>query len=181
VNALEVSRREHAASATREHVRRMAVVAYGASELREPIEGFHGLSRPVLDDSLAGVRAARLVADVAAGALRNWALRARGAGRSWDAVGAALELPASSDGSTRAESAWEWLVEHRPSPPPDRRSSGLPASAVWTCTTCRARVRDTGPFASHPDDRETGHFDDCTRRAAELQAWLHGTEGDTDA
>ena len=42
---------------------------------------------------------------------------------------------------------------------------------MWTCTTCRARVRDTGPFASHPDDRETGHLDDCARRAAALEAW----------
>ena len=98
VSAIEISRREQAASSTREHVRRVAVTAYGAIEEREPIEGFHGLSRPVLDDPLAGVRAGRLVADVAAGALREWALRARGAGRSWDDVGAALELPAALDG-----------------------------------------------------------------------------------
>ncbi|MEJ2862162.1 hypothetical protein [Actinomycetospora flava] len=178
MTALEVSRRTQAASSTREHVRRVAVAAYGATEAQEPIEGFHGLSRPVLDDPLAGVRAGRLVADVAAGAVREWALRARGCGWSWDAVGAALELPATSDGSTRAEAAWEWLVEHRP--PAPAREVDRPGSAVWMCTTCRARVRDTGPFASHPDDRETGHLDDCARHIGALEAWLREMEGDID-
>ena len=93
MSAIEMSRREQAAWWTREHVRQVAVIAFGAVEQQEPIEGFHGLSRPVLDDPLAGVRAGRLVADVATGALREWALRARGAGRSWDAVGAALDAP----------------------------------------------------------------------------------------
>ncbi len=181
MSALEVSRREQAGWSTREHVRRVAVSAFDATELREPVAGFHGLSRPVLDDPLAGVRAGRLVADVAAGALRDWALRARGAGRSWDDVGAALGLPAEPDSSDmpRAEAAWEWLVEHRP-PPPGLQPSGGPSSAVWTCTTCRARVRDTGPFAAHPDDRETGHQDDCVRRAAALEAWRVEEGDDSD-
>jgi hypothetical protein len=178
MSAIEVSRRTQAASSTRDHVRRVAVAAYGATEAQEPIEGFHGLSRPVLDDPLAGVRAGRLVADVAAGAVREWALRARGSGWSWDAVGAALDLPATSESSTRAEAAWQWLVEHRP--PGPARVLDRPGSAVWTCTTCRGRVRDTGPFAFHPDDRETGHLDDCTRRAAAVEAWRL-EEGDRDA
>lgn len=184
MSAIEVSRRTQAAASTREHVRRVAVAAYGATEAQEPVEGFLGLSRPVLDDPLAGVRAGRLVAEVAAGAVREWALRARGSGWSWDAVGAALELPATSDDSsdsTRAESAWNWLVEHRPPLPAPCMTADRPGSAVWTCTTCRARVRDTGPFASHPDDRETGHLDDCTRRVADLEAWLREIEEDIDA
>lgn len=101
-----------------------------------------------------------------------------GVGWSWDVVGAALELAATSDGSTRAEAAWEWLVEHRP--PAPARELDRPGSAVWTCTTCRARIRDTGPFASHPDDRETGHLDDCTRRLGALEAWLREMEGNID-
>lgn len=177
MSAIDISRREQAASSIREHVRRVAVAAYGATEGREPIEGFHGLSRPVLDEPLAGVRAGRLVADVATGALREWALRARGAGRTWDDVGAALDLRAEPGGTGRAEAAWEWLVEHRPSAPSPR--AGAPSSAVWTCTTCAARVRDTGPFASHPDDRESGHLDDCPRRVAALEVWR--TAGGIDA
>ena len=178
MNALEVSRREQAGSATREHVRRVAVSAFNATERLEPIAGFHGLARTVLDDPLAGVRVGRLVADVAAAALRDWALRARGAGHSWDAAGAALELPDEFDCPAREEAAWEWLVEHRP-PAPSPRLIGWPSSAVWTCSTCRARVRDTGPFASHPDDRETGHLDDCARRALALEAW-RAEGGDSD-
>lgn len=178
MSALEVSRREQAAWRTRDLVRGVAVTAFDAIEHREPIEGFHELSRPALDDPLAGVRAGRLVSDVAAGQLREWALRARGAGRTWDDVGEALELPAALEGGTRAEAAWEWLVEHRP--PAPSREPGCPGSAVWTCTTCRGRVRDTGPFASHPDDRETGHVDGCTRQAAALQAWRRETEGGSD-
>ncbi|GLZ49758.1 hypothetical protein Acsp06_59430 [Actinomycetospora sp. NBRC 106375] len=177
MSAVEVSRREQAAWSTREHVRRVAVIAFDTTEQQEPIEGLHGVSRPVLSDPLAGVRAGRLVAEVAAGALRDWALRARGAGRSWDAVGQALELPQESDGSTRAEAAWEWLIEHRPPPPTASRS---PDSAVWTCTTCRGRVRDSGPFASHPDDREAGHLADCTRHTAALEAWRNDEEGECD-
>jgi hypothetical protein len=168
VSALEVSRREQAAWSTREHVRRVAVTAFDTIEQQEPIEGFHGLSRPVLCDPLAGVRAGRLVADVAAGALRDWALRARGAGHTWDAVGRALDLAAQPNGITRAEEAWEWLIQHRPPPP---TASTRPDAAVWTCTTCRARVRDSGPFDCHPDDRETGHLADCARRTAALEAW----------
>ncbi|WP_433784616.1 hypothetical protein ACQPX6_00130 [Actinomycetospora sp. CA-101289] len=161
MSALEVSRREQAAWRTRELVRRVAVSAFGTTEQQEPVEGFHGLSRPGLDDPLAGVRAGRLVADVAAGALRDWAMRARGVGHGWDAVGQALGLSAEYGESTRGAAAWEWLMEHRPPPPP---ASTPPAAAVWTCTTCRGRVRDSGPFAFHPDDRETGHHDDCARR-----------------
>lgn len=178
MNALETSRREQAAWRTRELVRQVAVIAFAAVEHQEPIEGFHGLSRPALDDPLTGVRAGRLVSDMATAALRDWALRARGGGRSWDAVGQALDLPAEPGRSTRGEAAWEWLMEHRP--PPPAVGSQL-ASAVWTCTTCRGRVRDSGPYASHPDDRETGHLDDCARREAALEVWRHDVEGDTDA
>ncbi|GAA4895175.1 hypothetical protein [Actinomycetospora straminea] len=177
MSAIEVSRRERAAWSTREHVRRVAVIAFDTTEQQEPIEGFHGVSRPVLSDPLAGVRAGRLVAVVAAGALRDWALRARGAGHSWDAVGRALELPEDSVETTRAEAAWEWLIEHRPPAP---TASTAPDSAVWACTTCRGRVRDSGPFASHPDDQEAGHLADCARRAAALEAWRNDEEGERD-
>lgn len=177
MSAIETSRREQAAWSTREHVRRVAVAAFGTVEQREPVEGIHGLSRPVLHDPLAGVKAGRLVADVAAGALRDWALRARGAGHTWDAVGEALGLPAESDLTTRDQAAWEWLIEHRPPPP---APSTQPASAVWTCTTCRGRVRDSGPFASHPDDREVGHVPDCARRSTALEAWRRETDEDTE-
>ena len=58
-----------------------------------------------------------------------------------------------------AEVAWEWLIEHQPPAPRGRDAGasgwgGCPESAVWTCTSCRARVRDTGPYEPHPADRD---------------------------
>ena len=167
--------------ATREHVRRVAVTAFGAIEHQEPIEGFHGLSRPVLDDPLAGVRAGRLVADVAAGALREWALRARGAGRSWDAVGAGPRAACRArQERPAAEAAWEWLVEHRPPRSgararstwrqrcgrarPAGRGCGTPARSPRTPTTARPATSTTAPAARRP-----------SRRGA------HDEEGDADA
>ncbi|MCD2193590.1 hypothetical protein LQ327_09375 [Actinomycetospora endophytica] len=127
-----------------------------------------------MTDPLAGVRAARLARDVAAGQLREQALHARGAGHSWDDIADALELTDTSDDSERCgqqlgELAWEWLIEHRPPAPGGRR--GMPGSAVWVCTACRARVRDTGPYACHPDDRESGHASGCPRHRAALAAY----------
>lgn len=49
----------------------------------------------------------------------------------------------------------------------------MSGSAVWVCTACRARVRDTGPYAAHPDDREPGHDPGCPRHQAALAAHLH--------
>lgn len=164
----------------RDLVRRVAVEVFGAAAVEVPVAGFDLFTRRGLDEPLAGVKAARLVSDVAAGALREWALVARGAGRGWGEVAGALELDESEDGASAAEVAWLWLVEHRP--PPPRGSAGLQApSAVWTCTTCRGRVRDRGPFDSHPADCEQGHELGCARHAAEVAAWQERTGwGDED-
>ncbi len=133
------------------------------------------------------MRAARLARDVAAGQLREQALRARGAGHGWDEIADALGLTHDHEGrddegcgQQLGELAWEWLIEHRPPPPDGRR--GMAGSAVWVCTACRARVRDTGPYACHPDDRETGHTPDCPRHRAALAAHLHelNDHDDTD-
>ena len=55
----------------------------------------------------------------------------------------------------------------------------------WDVATHIDSGRDSGPFASHPDDREAGHLHDCARRAAALEAWRsetdEETEGDEDA
>lgn len=162
--------REHAATEVRSLVRRAAVQAFGATVSTGPVEGRSVLTRPVLDDPLCGVRAARLVFDVATAQLREWALRVRGAGSGWDEVADALGLTEpDADGRMPGEVAWEWLVEHRP-PGPVREHFGWRASATWTCTTCRAEVRDNGPYES-PDDNESGHAPSCTRHAVAVATW----------
>lgn len=161
--------RAQAAVQMREHIRRVAVDVFGAVEHEEPVEGFRVLTRTVLDEPLAGVRAARCMAAVAEEQRREWALAARGAGRSWDEVAAALEPVQDEDGVTRGGVAYEWLIEHRP-PEPGRLDLHRTV-AFWRCTACGAQVRDTGPFDAHPDDRESGHDDACPRRGAELAAW----------
>ena len=173
-------RAAEAASRARQHVRRVAVEVFGAVAVEEPVEGFRVLTRARLDDPLLGVRAALLVFEVAAGQMRGWALEARGAGRSWAEVAGALELDEQDEENGPPDQvAWEWLVEHRP-PHPNRRYRFEPASTVWTCTTCRARVRDTGPFASHPSDREQGHAPGCARHAAAIARWRAGLDDDED-
>lgn len=171
-------RAAEAASRARQHVRRVAVEVFGAVTVEEPVHGFRVLTRTQLDDPLLGVRAALLLFEVAAGQMRGWALEARGAGRSWAEVAGALELDEQDeDDGPPDQVAWEWLIEHRP-PHPSRRYRFEPASTVWTCTTCRARVRDTGPFASHPDDREQGHAPGCARHAAAIARWRAGLDDD---
>ena len=171
----------------REFIRRVAVEAFDATATEEPIDGFGVRSRRGLDDPLSGVRAAMLVHQVAAGQVRRWALAARGAGRSWDDVAAALDLPRTDDTDTArsaGEVAWGWLVEHRPPNPPGGRASGR--CRRCGCASCRFRVRDIGPFASNPGDRETGHAPGCARHGAEVAAWHrhhatdHDCERDTD-
>lgn len=172
----------------RELVLRLAVEAFGASAVQEPVEGFSVLTRTRLDEPLAGVRAARLVSDVAAGALREWALTKRGAGSSWADVADALNLRhehPDSSAAELAEVAWEWLIEHQPPAPRARGlnapgGGGCPASAVWTCTSCQARVRDTGPYEPHPADREQGHRPACRRHAAEIATWRREVRWDDE-
>lgn len=74
------------------------------------------LTRPRLDDPLAGDRAALLARDVAKGRLLRYAEEARGAGRSWDEVAEALGIEATEDDEPRAVQAYLLLVEGRPLP-----------------------------------------------------------------
>ena len=161
VSALEVSRREQAGWATREHVRRVAVSVFDATERTSRSRGSTGCRARCSTTRWPGC---------GPGGWSPTSPPARcGTGRCGPGVrGAAgtTSVRRSSsrefDGACRERrrrgSGWS-STDRRPLPQLDR-----PSSAVWTCTTCRARVRDTGPFASHPDDRETGHLDDCARR-----------------
>ncbi len=177
---VQAAARAAAISTIRDAIERVAAQASETQAREGQTEGLEDTHQQ-LDEALAGVGAARLAAHVAAKLLRAYALEARAAGRSWDDVAAALELPdhtadaaavaqAGELGVPRAETAFEWLIEDQPPPAPRRERWERPM-ASWRCSTCRNRVRDHGPFESHPDDREHGHATDCARRRAALEAW----------
>lgn len=167
---------ERAVRRLRDVVREVAVEAFEARIVEAPIPGFQVLTDRRLDDPLAGVRAALLARTVAEGQMFVHARDARAAGRSWDEVGAALDLPAH-EFSSRAEAAFGWLVEGRE---PDSEPDGLPSfrtpSAWWRCGTCDQQVTDHGPSeSSHPDDSESGHATGCARHAGDVAAWQQRT------
>lgn len=108
----EVNPQERAVWALRTAIRKAAQDAYGAEIVHEPIEGLTVTRRETLDDPLAGVRAARLARDVAIRELRRYAEQARGAGRGWEDVAAALNLDEQGpDDEPRDEQAYRLIVE----------------------------------------------------------------------
>lgn len=166
----EITPAELATAELRNAIRRAARDAYNAEIVELPIEGFRSITKPRLDDPMAGVQAAVLARDVALGELVAYAEQARGAGRSWDEVAEALGIEATEDGEPRAEQVYLLLIEGRPLPS-DEPSWFRRPTARWTCTSCGQRITDHGPFEAHPDDVEQGHADSCDRRAVALRAY----------
>ncbi|MBC3190928.1 hypothetical protein H7X46_07615 [Pseudonocardia sp. C8] len=149
----------------RDLVRSLAVEWFAATEVREPV-GDTAITRPVLADPLAGLRAAVLSRWVAAGQVRDYALDARGAGRSWAEVASVLGF---DDHDAPGVVAFEHVAERggRTGPRWDR--------VWWRCASCGQRVADTGPYSSHPSEVETGHAETCARHAADVAAWAERT------
>ncbi|MFG1635624.1 hypothetical protein ACGFKX_12405 [Pseudonocardia alni] len=174
--AFDVSPTATASGRIRELLRRIAVEAFGSTETEVPIPGFTVFTDRRLDDPFAGIRAALLMRTVAEGQLYEYARAARAAGRSWDEVGAALDLP-SGEFRPVGEAAFDWLVCGRvPDPEPDGVRSFRTPCAYWRCSTCDGLVTDHGPFEGNPANSEDGHVKGCTRHAAEVQAWNEGWE-----
>ena len=168
--------RMRAAYRVRELVLAAAVEVFGAVRSKVPVEGFRLLTESRLDDPMAGVRASELTVRVAEAQRADHARVARATGRSWDEIGAALDLPVEGD-RPRGEAAFEWLIEGRApaSTGPDHLGFRTPAT-WWRCGACDRQVSDRGPYESHPDDNEIGHADGCPRRAAAIGAWRNRTE-----
>lgn len=172
MNAPDQNTRLQASAQLRAAIRNVAVAAFGASESREPVDGFEVLTRAVLNDPLAGVRAALLAWRVAFGQMREHAETARGAGRTWDDIAQALEIPARQDWqSSPGAAAFVWLIEAREPDTHELPVFGPMPTTRWTCSACHARVTDRGPFEPHPDDNEIGHEPDCPSRAAAVGAY----------
>jgi hypothetical protein len=114
---------------------------------------------------LAAVRAGRqLLAALHRGVIEA-ALSARGLGETWEEVASALEL--QSEGRPDCAAAYLTALGIRADDPWWSPSAGV----AWTCLTCEEVVRDYGPDAGGPDDRESGHAVTCSRHAAEVVAW----------
>lgn len=152
----------------RDLIRSLAVEWFGTREIREPI-GDTSVTRPVLADPLAGLRAAVQVRRVAAAQGREYALAARGAGSSWSETGSVLGFEGLDEPEVLA---FEHVAER------GGRSGVRRESVSWRCTSCAARVTDTGPYCSHPTDVESGHTDGCARHRADIAAWTARTGWD---
>ncbi|WP_226367839.1 hypothetical protein [Pseudonocardia sp. ICBG162] len=175
MSAFDVSPTTTASGRIRELLRRIAVEAFGSTETEVPIPGFTVFTDRRLDDPFAGIGAALLMRTVAEGQLYEYARAARAAGRSWDDIGAALDLP-SGEYRPVGEQAFDWLVCGRvPDSEPEGVRSWRTPSAYWRCPSCDGVVTDHGPCGSHPDDIESGHTDGCARHRADIAAWTART------
>ncbi|MEU9820232.1 hypothetical protein ACIGG9_07410 [Pseudonocardia alni] len=152
----------------RELIRSLAVEWFGTREVREPISDAT-TTRLVLADPVEGLRAAVLVRRVAVGQEREYALAARGAGWSWAAIGSVLGFEGLDEPEVLA---FEHTAERA------GRSEARWESVSWRCTSCGARVTDTGPYGSHPTDVEHGHGEGCARHCADIAAWEQRTGWD---
>ena len=159
----EPTKRERLAGRVRDQIRRLAVEGFGACEVAVPI-GETSLTRPGVDDALAGIGAAHLVRRVAEAAVAEYAVEARAAGRSWAEIGAALGITGEDWLGAVAERAFDQIAG-------TDRVGWSRSSVHWTCPECGERITDTGPFTSHPADIESGHGEGCLRYAADVAAW----------
>lgn len=159
----EPTERERLVWRVRDQIRALAVEGFGAAVVQVPI-GETSLTRPTVDDPLAGVRTAQLVRRTAEAQVRDYAIEARAAGRSWAEVADAIGLTGVDEPEVLA---FEQVAGDR-----DRVGGGR---VWWRCASCAQRISDTGPFCSHPADTETGHTPGCARHAAEIAAWATRT------
>jgi hypothetical protein len=114
---------------------------------------------------LASTRAASELGRAMQRLVIEHALRARGAGESWDDVARALAV--ESDGRPDAAAAYLTTLGVRTDDPWWSPARGV----AWTCEVCEQVVRDYGPDMGSPEDREDGHAHSCSRHAADMLAW----------
>jgi hypothetical protein len=83
----------------------------------------------------------------------------------WEEVAVAMELRHA--GRPDASAAYLTTLGTRSEDPWWTPARGV----LWACTTCEEVVRDFGPEAGGPDDREAGHASTCSRHTGEVLAW----------
>jgi hypothetical protein len=151
-----------------DQIRGAACEVFAANRIETPIDGFTLLTKSALDDPLAGVRASVLTRNAAANEARRYAEQARSTGRTWDEIAEAFGIGAEDYDEPRDVLAFGLVAEGRPMP---FRESFDQRDAWWRCGSCGERIRDRGPYDSHPADAESGHRADCRRHAAEIAEW----------
>lgn len=166
MSIFEVTPRERAVWALRRAIQKAAEDLDGATLVEVPISGMRAVTRRMLDDPLAGVRAALLARNVAIRELRDYAEQARGVGQTWDDIAEALGLSAEEDDTPRDERAFLLVVEGG-----RVRESFSGPSALWTCSSCGERVIDRGPFDPDPNGAEQGHHQTCKRHNSNRSAY----------
>jgi hypothetical protein len=140
----------------------------GVPLIRRPL--FSGAQSTFEDvEPLAGLRASREVELAARSNTQNYVRDARGAGRTWQEIGEALDLTpdgeADPESGTVAEAAYSYAAGR-----PDTNTAWrYGRSFPWTCQSCEGLIRDNGPF-SGPADNEPGHAEGCPRLAAAVAA-----------
>lgn len=115
-------------------------------------------------DPVAAIGEAQMLMHTASGLVRDFALKARGAGKSWADLVKPLGIESEDEYADLPAMAFRQIAY-----PPSQRYDTVYAS--WECGSCGERVRDTGPYGGHPEDDETGHAEGCARHAGEIAAW----------
>lgn len=119
---------------------------------------------------LAAVRAANLLLCALRRHLGVAALAARSKGESWSCVAEALDL--RNEGEPDAQAAFLTVVAVTAA----AEKWSRPPTVAWPCLSCLSAVRDRGPEAGSPAEREAGHAPTCTRPSSE---WVpDGREAD---
>jgi hypothetical protein len=118
-------------------------------------------------DPAAGMRYARMLADAARRAERQYIKHGREDGMTWHQIGEALNLThcAQERGAPVAEVAFEYAAGAEHAQPWETLTFG------WRCQSCCQYVSDRGPYNGHPADDEHGHTGGCARLAAAVAAW----------
>ncbi len=114
---------------------------------------------------LASLRAARELTLALQGRVVETALVARGAGEAWEDV--AVAFGQQVGGRPDAAAAYLCVLGVRGGDPWWSPSRGV----LWTCSSCEEAVRDLGPDAGSPEERESGHAPNCSRHSADVVAW----------
>lgn len=124
---------------------------------------------PAPTDWVQGVAAAALLEDHARQMKIGYALRARSEGRPWADLAPVLGVRKDSDDPGVA--AFELVAPQVPNMAGQRY-------VTWRCESCGQRIRDTGPYSTHPGSDEHGHADGCARLARDVAAWRPWMDSD---